>query len=156
MPQEANDRSPSAPADASASSDLSSHVFSNPDAFIQTLREDFKQISHNSDTLSRSDLQLYAEHGTDPRGKVAAQIAQEHYDELQSMMTKATWYPADNQTVGITDQDLKLDQQLMNSDASGIVHKDTDARTFEMGLQGMFTVGCGALAAVFATADAPE
>jgi hypothetical protein len=64
---------------SAAVSPLANQVFKNPMDFLNTLKKDF---DHD---FSKADLVFYANHGEDAKGRLAAKIASEHFDELYRM-----------------------------------------------------------------------
>jgi hypothetical protein len=61
-------------------------VFSDPKAFLQTLKKDFDKIAKSeSGLITENDLKIYADHGDDREGRKAAQIALGHFKELALM-----------------------------------------------------------------------
>jgi hypothetical protein len=61
---------------------LSNQIFANPVDFLSTLKNDFKQISGGDDAITKSQLEIYSEQGSDPKGRAAAALAAKNFDSL--------------------------------------------------------------------------
>jgi hypothetical protein len=121
MAKPVNDSTGSPPHSSSASADaaLSAYVFSNPQEFLQTLKNDFHKFGLperrrldspgdaivGPDSITENDLIAYAHNGDDPKDRAAAQIAADHFDQLRRMSGSAA--------LSITEDDLDVDMRLL-------------------------------------------
>ena len=147
MAQEIHDGSATAPGGAATSADLSNHVFSDPQDFLSTLKNNYSKIAQSDPSaIYKSDLILYADHGSDPRTKAAAEIALKHFDDLQAMPYAAAGWT--NSKKEISPLDLKVDLQLMDKDSSAVEENHHFDRIYFEATYGLMAgiFGVGALA----------
>jgi hypothetical protein len=121
--------SPSHGSSESTGGVLSSQVFSNPQEFLQVLKADFPKIASSENghmpVLTKNDLIIYAQSGDDPRGRAAAHIALDHFDDLYKMSTD--WAHGEK-IPAISANDLDFDISL--SQGKTTKEKVEDALTF--------------------------
>ena len=68
------------------SPEVSQVVFSNPQEFLQVIKADFARIEKaGAKQITKDDLQLYSQNGSDVKGRAAAAIAVKHYEQLQGI-----------------------------------------------------------------------
>jgi hypothetical protein len=88
MAKPGNDSAESASKASSASTDaaLSNHVFANPQQFMQALQKDVADMNtRDRSGVSKHDFEICAATCSDPTERAAAQIASNHFNELQGM-----------------------------------------------------------------------
>jgi hypothetical protein len=132
MGKPVNDSTGSATHSSSASADatLSAYVFSNPQEFLQTLKNDFHKFGVSErarldspgdaivgpDAITENDLIVYAHSGVDPKDRAAAQIAADHFDQLRRM--------SGSTALSITEDDLDLDMRLLQGQTRKEIAED--------------------------------
>jgi hypothetical protein len=114
---------------------LSQQVFSNPQDFLKTLRDDFPKLSYGNDVITKQALQEYIAHGEDPKTKAAALIASDHFNTLAKI---------NDWDSGITMDNLDFAQSEINNSMSKYISDNKIAGLTLSGLPMVVGTGYGA------------
>jgi len=95
--------------------DLSKEVFSDPVAYLQTLKADFSKIdTANNGTLTKANLQDCVINGTDSEAASVARETLNHFDELKSFRDHLPEYTVGDQwSDGLSANDIELVGDVM-------------------------------------------
>lgn len=125
---------------------LSQQVFGDPIEFLRVLRNDFKQIAQSDPkSLSKNDLIVYSQQGSDEKGRLAAHIAAHHFDELLHMPALSALPVGQN----ILPSELDLDIKMAQGNVNGLIVKRVLSDGTIAAMMAGCTVGAGALSVGF-------
>jgi len=127
--------------------DLSQQVFSDPTAYLQTLKADFAKIdTTNTGQLTKDVLQNYAIFGTDPEAVAATKETLQHLDELKSFRDHLPKYSIDDRwSDGLTKADIELVDDVMKGKPDAYIEHLKSGLKSDLTWDTVMGIGWGAL-----------
>ena len=130
---------------------LSNQVFDNPKEFLQTIRDNFKEMSHNHTQISLADLQEDSTNGSTSKIRAAAKIASEHFSDLDGIQVKQDVLSRsdDYKDEGISKDDVNFALDMNNHKILGYAAE----QTVGLGFVAAISAGVGGLGATVGTVE---
>ena len=135
---------PDSNASSGASQSAHAEVFSNPHEFMSVMKDNFAALAHGQDTLSLNDLKIDStDQSLAPKVRAAAQVAQNHYDELLAIGDQGQGDT--KKSASLTQNALQFGLDMVDGKVVGYAAGSTASKTIEGGL--LSAVGGGATVA---------